>query len=174
MAYSFLKAKGINIGRSEVEDNVLTLCKEIMEIAAKKEIKLLLPVDHIASYAIEPEVTIRMIKRGEEIPDEMMGLDIGFETIQLYTQELKDAQLIVWNGLLGVFEMETFAAGTIEIARAATSGSAITIAGGGDTTAAINKAGVADRFTHLSTGGGAALEFLAGQKLPGIEALTEE
>lgn len=174
MAYSFLKAKGLNIGRSEVEDDTLPLCKEIMEKAEKKEIKLLLPVDHIASYAIEPEVTIRMIKRGEEIPDEMMGLDIGFETIQLYTQELKDAQLIVWNGPLGVFEMETFAAGTIEIARAVVSGSAITIVGGGDTTAAINKAGVADQITHLSTGGGAALEFLAGLKLPGIEALPEE
>ncbi len=174
MAYSFLKAKGFNIGRSEVEDDALPLCKEIMEKAAKKEIKLLLPVDHIAAFAIEPEVTIRMIKRGEEIPDEMMGLDIGFETIQLYTQELKDAQLIVWNGPLGVFELETFSAGTIEIARAVASGSAITIVGGGDTTAAINKAGVADHFTHLSTGGGAALEFLAGMKLPGIEALPEE
>jgi 3-phosphoglycerate kinase len=174
MAYSFLKAKGANVGRSEVDDNVLPLCKEIMEIAAKKKIKLLLPVDHIAAYVIEPEVTIRMIKRSEEIPDEMMGLDIGFETIQLYTQELKDAQLIVWNGPLGVFELETFSAGTIEIARAVASGSAITIVGGGDTTAAINKAGVADHFTHLSTGGGAALEFLAGLKLPGIEALPGE
>lgn len=174
MAYSFLKAKGFDVGRSEVEDDQLPLCKDIMETADKMKIKFLLPVDHIAAHAIEPEVTIRMIRKGETIPDEMMGLDIGFETIELYTQELKGADLIVWNGPLGVFEIDTFSAGTIEIARAVASGSATTIVGGGDTIAAINKAGIADQITHLSTGGGAALEFLSGLKLPGIEALPNE
>lgn len=174
MAYSFLKAKEFNVGRSEVEEDSLPICKDIMEKAEKKEIKLLLPVDHIAAHAIEPEVTIRMIKRSEHIPDEMMGLDIGFETIQLYSQELKDAELIVWNGPLGVFELETFSAGTIEIARAVAAGSAASIICGGDTVASIHKAGVADHMTHLSTGGGAALQFLAGETLPGIEALVKE
>lgn len=174
MAYSFLKAKGFDVGRSEVEEDSLQTCKNIMEMAKQKKIKFLLPVDHIAAHRIEPEVTIRMIKKGEGIPDEMMGLDIGFETIQLYIQELKEADLIVWNGPLGVFEIDTFSAGTIEIARAIISGSATTIVGGGDTISAINKAGVADQITHLSTGGGAALEFLSGLKLPGIESLPNE
>ncbi|MCU0287028.1 MAG: phosphoglycerate kinase [Acidobacteria bacterium] len=174
MAYSFLKAKGFGVGNSEVEEDSLPLCKDIMEMAAQKNVKFLLPIDHIAAFKIEPEVTIRMIRQGEEIPDQMMGLDIGFETIQLYIRELKDADLIVWNGPLGVFEIDTFSAGTIEIARAVVSGSATTIVGGGDTIAAINKAGVSDQITHLSTGGGAALEFLSGLKLPGIEALPNE
>ncbi|MCP5102708.1 MAG: phosphoglycerate kinase [bacterium] len=174
MAYSFLKAKGIGVGKSEVEEESLELCKDIMKKAEEKKIKLILPVDHIAAHAIEPEVTIRMIKRSEEIPDEMMGLDIGFETIHLFSRELKDAELVVWNGPLGVFELETFSAGTIEIARAVAGGSATSIIGGGDSVAAIHKAGVADQITHLSTGGGAALQFLAGEELPGINALSEE
>ena len=174
MAYSFLKAKGFDVGRSEVEEDELQTCKNIMETASQKNIKLLLPVDHIAAHTVEPEVTIRMIKKDEGIPDGMMGLDIGFETIQLYVQELKGADLIFWNGPLGVFEIDTFSAGTIEIARAIASGSATTIVGGGDTISAINKAGVADQITHLSTGGGAALKFLSGLKLPGIESLPNE
>ena len=162
LAYSFLRASGVDVGGSKTEKGSLQVCKDILKKAKEKNIKLLLPVDHIAAHSIEPEVTIRMIKKGEDIPEEMMGLDIGFETIELYTQELKDAELIVWNGPLGVFELETFSAGT-----------ASSIIGGGHSVAAINKAGVADEITHLSTGGVASLKFLAGETLPGIEALLE-
>jgi len=174
LAYSFLKASGFDVGGSKTEKGSSQICKDIMNIAKEKNIKLLLPVDHIAAHSIEPEVTIRMIKKGEEIPEEMMGLDIGFETIQLYTQELKDAELIVWNGPLGVFELETFSAGTTEIARAVAGGSASSIIGGGHSVAAIKKAGVADQITHLSTGGVASLHFLSGETLPGIQSLSGE
>lgn len=174
LAYSFLRASGVDVGGSKIEEGSLQICRDILNKAKEKNIKLLLPVDHIAAHSIEPEVTIRMIKKGEDIPEEMMGLDIGFETIQLYTQELKDAELIVWNGPLGVFELETFSAGTTEIARAVAAGSASSIIGGGHSVAAINKAGVADDITHLSTGGVASLQFLAGETLPGIESLSEE
>jgi 3-phosphoglycerate kinase len=173
LAYSFLRASGVDVGGSKTEKGSLQICKDILKKAKEKNIKLLLPVDHIAAHSIEPEVTIRMIKKGEDIPEEMMGLDIGFETIQLYTQELKDAELIVWNGPLGVFELETFSAGTTEIARAVAASSASSIIGGGHSVAAINKAGVADDITHLSTGGVASLQFLAGETLPGIESLME-
>ncbi len=173
MAYTFLKAKGINVGNSLVENDYLDQCRDIIKTAEEKKIKLLLPVDHVAAMKIEPEVTIRMVKKGKDIPEEMMGLDIGFETIELYSNELKDAELIVWNGPMGVFEIENFAAGTLEIAKAVAKSKAIIIIGGGDSISAVNKAGVADRISHLSTGGGASLEFLSGLKLPGIESLSE-
>jgi 3-phosphoglycerate kinase len=174
VAYSFLKAKGIEVGNSKVEEDYLQLCRDILQKAREKNIKIVLPVDHIAALAIEPEVTIRMIKKGDTIPGEMMGLDIGFETITLFSQELKDAELIVWNGPLGVFEVENFSAGTIEIAKGVAAGSATSIIAGNDSVAAINKAGVSHRISHLSTGGAASLQFLSGQKLPGIESLSEE
>lgn len=173
MAYTFLAAKGVNVGQSRVEADFIDTCRDIMEKAEQKKVKLLLPIDHVAAVKIEPEVTIRMIKKGKEIPAEMMGLDIGFDTIQLYSAELKDAELIVWNGPMGVFEIENFSAGTIEIAKAVAASSGTTIIGGGDSVSAVNKAGVADRISHISTGGGASLEFLAGKKLPGIESLSE-
>lgn len=173
MAYTFLKAKGINVGNSLVENDCLDQCKDIIKTAEEKKIKLLLPIDHVAAMKIEPEVTIRMVKKGKDIPEDMMGLDIGFETIELYSNELKDAELIVWNGPMGVFEIENFAAGTLEIAKAVAKSKAIIIIGGGDSISAVNKAGVADRISHLSTGGGASLEFLSGLKLPGIESLSE-
>jgi len=173
MAYTFLKAKGVDVGNSKVEDDFIDTCRDIMEKAEEKKVKLLLPVDHVAAVEIEPEVTIRLIKRGKEIPPDMMGLDIGFDTIQLYSEELEDAVLIVWNGPMGVFEIENFSSGTIEIAKAVAVSTATTIIGGGDSVAAINKAGVADKISHISTGGGAALEFLSGKKLPGIESLSE-
>ncbi|NIM12505.1 MAG: phosphoglycerate kinase [Candidatus Aminicenantes bacterium] len=173
MAHTFLRAKGFDVGNSIVEDDFIAVCKDIIKKAEEKNIKLLLPIDHVAAIKIEPEVTIRMIKKGKDIPENMMGLDIGFETIELYCQELKDAELIVWNGPMGVFEIENFAAGTMEIAKAVAESSATTIIGGGDSVSAINKAGVADKVTHISTGGGASLEFLSGKKLPGIESLSE-
>jgi 3-phosphoglycerate kinase len=173
MAYTFLKAKDENVGNSKVETDFIDTCKDILKKAEEKQVKLLLPIDHVAAIKIEPEVTIRMIKKGKEIPGNMMGLDIGFDTIYLYKEELADAELIVWNGPMGVFEIENFAAGTEEIAKAVAESSAITIVGGGDSVAAIHKAGVAEKITHISTGGGASLEFLSGEKLPGIESLSD-
>lgn len=172
MAYTFLKAQGIPVGHSLVENDFLDTCQTIMAKAREKGVKLILPIDHVAAIKIEPEVTIRMIKKGETVPDEMMGVDIGFDTIELYRKELAGAELIVWNGPMGVFEIETFASGTMEIAKAVAESPATSIIGGGDSVAAINKAGVADRISHLSTGGGASLEFLAGDVLPGIESLS--
>jgi len=173
MAYTFLKAKGINVGNSLVENDSIPQCLEILKTAEQKNIKFFLPIDHVAAVKIEPEVTIRMIKKGRDIPPDMMGLDIGFDTIELYKNELKDSELIVWNGPMGVFEIENFSAGTIEIAHGVANSKAITIVGGGDSISAINKANVADHISHLSTGGGASLEFLSGLKLPGIESLTD-
>lgn len=173
MAYTFLKAKGFNVGKSKVEEDYIQKCKEILQKVKEKNFKLLLPVDHIAALTVEPEVTIRMIKKGYDIPEEMMGLDIGFETIQLFTRELKDAELIVWNGPLGLYEIDTFSSGTIEIAREVASSNATTFVGGCNSVTAINKAGVSDQFSHVSTGGAASMHFLSGKKLPGIESLSE-
>lgn len=173
MAYTFLKAKGENVGNSKVETDFLDTCLDLLKKAEERQVKLLLPIDHVAAIKMEPEITIRMVKKGKEIPENMMGLDIGFDTIELYSRELKDAELIVWNGPMGVFEIDNFAAGTMELAKAVAASTATTIVGGGDTVAAVQKAGVADKITHISTGGGASLEFLSGLKLPGIESLSE-
>jgi len=173
MAYTFLKAQNEDVGNSKVEADFIDTCKDILKKAEEKQVKLLLPIDHVAAVKIEPDVTICMIKKGKDIPGNMMGLDIGFDTIRLYKQELADAGLIVWNGPMGVFEIENFAAGTEEIAKAVAASSAITIVGGGDSVAAVHKAGAAEKITHISTGGGASLEFLSGKKLPGIESLAD-
>ena len=174
MAYTFLKAKGENIGGSLVEHDFLDICKRVMEDAKKKGVKILLPVDHIAATKIEPNITIRMIKQGEGIPAEMMGLDIGFETIDIFTKEISESQMIFWNGPMGVFEIEDFSGGTTAIARAVAESPAISIAGGGDTISAISKTGIIENISHISTGGGASLELLSGIPLPGIESLTED
>jgi 3-phosphoglycerate kinase len=173
MAYTFLKAQGIDVGHSLVEDDCIDTCKDILKKAVEKGVKILLPIDHVAAIKIEPDVTVRMVKRGQHIPQEMMGLDIGFDTIHLYIRELQDAELIVWNGPMGVFEIDTFAAGTMEVAKAVGASNATTIIGGGDSVSAINIAGVADQVSHISTGGGASLEFLSGKILPGIDSLSE-
>ncbi len=173
MAYTFLKAKGINVGNSLVEDEHIDTCLEILDIATKKGIKILLPIDHITATKIQPDVTICMTKPEEDIQDTMMGLDIGMNTVRLFCDEIEKAELIVWNGPMGVFEVELFSGGTTEVAKAVANSKAITIIGGGDSIAAINKLGLADKITHISTGGGAALEFLSGKKLPGIESLSE-
>jgi phosphoglycerate kinase len=136
-------------------------------------VRFILPKDHIAAIKVEPNITVRIVKPGEEIPGDMMGLDIGPETVEQYQGEIGRARLIFWNGPMGVFEVDTFSGGTMEIAQAMAAAKATTIVGGGDSVAAVNKAGVVERISHISTGGGAALEFLAGDKLPGIEALTE-
>jgi phosphoglycerate kinase len=173
MAYTFLKAQGVGVGHSLVENDFIATCKDILKKAEKKGVKILLPVDHVAAIKIEPDVTVRMIKKGQDIPQEMMGLDIGFDTIHIYIRELQDAELIVWNGPMGVFEIDTFSAGTMEIAKVVGASNATTIIGGGDSVSAINKAGIADQVSHISTGGGASLEFLSGKILPGIQSLSE-
>lgn len=173
MAYSFLKATGMNVGYSKVEDECLDLCRDILQQAKDRGVRFILPKDHIAATKIDPNITVRIIRPGEEIPGVMMGLDIGPETIEQYREEIRRASLIFWNGPMGVFEVEAFAGGTMEIAAAVADAKATTIIGGGDSVAAVNKAGVSGRISHISTGGGASLEFLAGDKLPGIEALTE-
>ncbi len=173
MAYTFLKAGGMEVGASRVEDECLDLCREILRKGEANGVRILLPMDHIAATKIEPNITVRIIRPGEEIPGEMMGLDIGPETVAQYLGEIQRADLIFWNGPMGVFEVDTFSGGTTEIANAVAASQATTIIGGGDSIAAVNKAGVSELISHISTGGGAALEFLAGDKLPGIEALTE-
>lgn len=173
MAYTFLKVGGMKVGASRVEAECLDLCREILRKGAEKGVRILLPMDHIAATKIEANITVRIIRPGEEIPGEMMGLDIGPETVAQFQNEIRRANLIFWNGPMGVFEVNTFSGGTTEIAHALAAAQATTIIGGGDSIAAVNQAGVSERISHISTGGGAALEFLAGDKLPGIEALTE-
>jgi len=173
MAYTFLKARGVDVGLSRVENDSLQMCRDIMAKAEERGVRLLLPVDHVAAVRLEPNVTIRMIERGKVIPEDMMGLDIGAETVSLFTREIGRAQLIVWNGPMGVFEVETFAGGTMAVAQAVADSPATSIVGGGDSVAAIHAAGVAGEITHISTGGGASLEFLSGKLLPGLAALTD-
>jgi len=174
MAYTFLKARGVDVGGSRVEDDQIPTCRELLAKAGKLGVDLRLPVDHIAAVKIEAGITVRMVSAAETIPAEMMGLDIGFDTVREYRRIIEGAKLIIWNGPMGVFEVDSFAGGTMEIARAiADNAGATSIVGGGDSVAAVHAAGVAERITHISTGGGASLEFLAGDRLPGIEALRE-
>jgi phosphoglycerate kinase len=174
MAYTFLKAQGFQIGKSRVEEDKLDLARRILKDAEARKVKLLLPTDHIVADKIEVNALVRTIGAGEAIPDNLMGLDIGPKTIEAYCEEISDARTIIWNGPMGVFEVSPFSRGTFKVARAiADNGAAISIVGGGDSVAAVHSAGVADKITHISTGGGASLEFLEGKKLPGVEALTE-
>jgi phosphoglycerate kinase len=175
MAYTFLKAEGQKVGKSRVEDDKLDLAREILKDAKARKVKLLLPTDHLAADKIEVNALVKTIHEGEPIPDNLMGLDIGPKTIEAYCEEISDARTIIWNGPMGVFEVSPFSRGTFKVARAiADNGAAISIVGGGDSVAAVHSAGVADKITHISTGGGASLEFLEGKKLPGVEALTEK
>jgi phosphoglycerate kinase len=172
MAYTFLKAQGHEVGKSLVEADKLDLAKELLEQAKSRGIKFLLPLDHVVAEKFEATAPH---KTGDEIPADMMALDIGPKTIALFSQAVADARTIVWNGPMGVFEMEAFAKGTNAIAHAvAENGAAVSIVGGGDSVSAVKKAGVADKITHISTGGGASLEFLEGKELPGVAALTDK
>ena len=176
MAYTFLKADGHSIGKSLVEDDKLDLAKRLREEAQQKKFALLLPVDHVVGAEFKPD-TVAKIVSVHDTPDGWMGLDIGPKTIETYKQKLAGAKTIVWNGPMGVFEMPAFAKGTLEIAKAvadATTAGATSIIGGGDSVAAVHQSGVANKISHISTGGGASLEFLAGRKLPGVEALTSK
>ena len=171
MAYTFFKSMGYNVGNSICEEDKLDLAKELMEKAKTKGVKLMLPVD--TKVAKDPTSEGKNVKY-TEISDDLEGFDIGEETIKMYTEELKTAKTVIWNGPLGLFEFEQFAVGTNSIAKALADIDAVKIIGGGDSAAAVEKAGLAEKFTHISTGGGASLEFLEGKKLPGIEALENK
>ncbi len=169
MAYTFLKAEGFEVGRSLVEESQIGFSRDLSE-KAKGKMKFLFPSDHIAAERMDIQAK-REIVKNDKIPPEWICLDIGPETIKKFSEEIKSAKTVFWNGPMGVFEMEPFSQGTFAIAKAIADSSAFSVVGGGDSVSAVNKAGVADRISHLSTGGGASLEFLEGKELPGIEAL---
>ena len=172
MAYTFLKAQGYEVGSSLVEADRIDYAKEMIEKAAAKGVKFLLPVDHRVATEfkdVEPVVT-----EDQNIPAGSMGLDIGPKTETLYADAIKDAKTVIWNGPMGVFEFENFNKGTIAVAKAMADADATTVIGGGDSAAAVNILGFGDKMTHISTGGGASLEFLEGKALPGIEALNNK
>ena len=173
MAYTFFKAMGYNVGNSICELDKLDLAKEIMTKAELKGVKFMLPVDTKIGKEFDPNTESKIVGY-KEIPDDWEGFDIGPETIKLYEEELKNAKTVIWNGPLGLFEYEQFAIGTNSIAKALANIDAIKIIGGGDSAAAVEKTGLAEKFTHISTGGGASLEFLEGKKLPGIEAIQDK
>jgi len=172
MAYTFLKAEGFQVGKSLVEEDQIEFSLNLLE-KAKGKIKFLLPSDHIAAERMDAQAKSEVVKNNK-IPPDWVCLDIGPETVKTFSEEIKSARTIVWNGPMGVFEMEPFSEGTFAIAKAIANSSAFSVVGGGDSVAAVNQAGVADRISHISTGGGASLEFLEGKKLPGIEALRRE
>jgi phosphoglycerate kinase len=175
MAYTFLKAQGQQVGKSLVEEDKVDLARQLLQQANSRKLKFLLPVDHIAADKIDVNATVRTIGDGQPIPDNMMAVDIGPGTIEAFSEEISRARTIVWNGPMGVFEVAPFARGTFKIAQAVAENAAATsIVGGGDSVSAVHAAGVADKITHISTGGGASLEFLEGKKLPGVEALTDK
>ncbi len=173
MAYTFFKAKGYNIGTSLCEDDKVELAKELLAKAEAKGVKLLLPVDNIIADAFSADANTQTVL-SEEMPDGWMGLDIGEKTVELFSDAIKSAATVIWNGPMGVFEMPKFANGTKALAKAIAETDAISIIGGGDSAAAVEILGYADQMTHISTGGGASLEFLEGLPLPGIVALDDK
>ena len=177
MAFTFLKAEGKEIGKSLVDDTKLDYCKEMLEKAEKLGKKLLLPVDAAVAASfpdpIDAPIEVQNVA-ADQIPADQMGLDIGTETAKLYAEAVKSAKTVVWNGPMGVFENPTLAAGTIAVAKALAETDATTIIGGGDSAAAVNQLGFADKMSHLSTGGGASLEFLEGKSLPGVAAADDK
>ena len=173
MMFTFIKAQGGNIGKSLCEDDKIEVAKEIIKKAEEKNVKFVLPVDVVVADEMS-EVSNTFVCKPDEIPDDYMGLDIGPETLKLFTDEIATAGTVVWNGPVGVFEIDKFAVGTNEIANAMAQSEAVTIIGGGDSAAAVEKAGLSDQMSHVSTGGGASLELMEGKKLPGIEALEDK
>jgi phosphoglycerate kinase len=175
MAYTFLKAQGHSVGKSLVEEDKVPLAKDLLQQAKTRKVRFLLPTDHVIADHVDANALTKIVGPGQPIPDNMMALDIGPETIETFSDEIARARTIVWNGPMGVFELPPFSKGTTKIANAvAENAGATTIVGGGDSVAAVKAAGVADKITHISTGGGASLEFLEGVKLPGVEALTDK
>lgn len=173
MAYTFFKAKGYGVGTSICEDDKVELAKGLLEKAEKKGVKLLLPMDNVVATEFKNDSESKVVD-SDKISDGWMGMDIGPKTIELFSNELKNAKTVVWNGPMGVFEFDNFANGSKAIAKAVAESGAVSIIGGGDSAAAIEKLGFADKVTHISTGGGASLEFLEGKMLPGIDVLMDK
>ena len=172
MAYTFLRAKGIETGKSLVEADKIELAKELLSRASQKNVFLELPLDHVVAPGLDStDATVTSV---QNTPPDRMGLDIGPETVRHYSEIIRKAKTIVWNGPMGVFENPKFAQGTFAIARAVAEAKAFSIVGGGDSAAAVAQSGVESKITHISTGGGASLEFLSGQTLPGVEVLTDK
>jgi phosphoglycerate kinase len=173
MAYTFFKAEGKPVGRSLVEDDKVDEAKDIVSRARQRRLQLLLPTDHVVAAALAADAPAATLSVDDPAIGDRMGVDIGPATIKAYTAALSDAKTVIWNGPMGVFEIDRFAQGTIGVARAVAAVRGTTIIGGGDSVAAIHKAGLADKVTHISTGGGASLEFLGGRTLPGVAALPD-
>lgn len=173
MAFTFLKAKGYEIGKSILDAERIGLAADLMKKAEEKGVKFVLPVDVIAAKEFSNETETSEFD-ADSIPAEWMGLDIGSKSIDLFRDELREAKTVIWNGPVGAFEMSNFAKGTVEVAKALAESGAVTIIGGGDSAAAVEQFGLADKMTHISTGGGASLEFLEGKELPGIAVLQEK
>ena len=177
MAYTFLASKGYGVGKSLIDETKIDYCREMLEKAEEKGVKILLPIDCtvVESFPdpIDAEVAVEFVD-ADKIPANMESLDIGPKTAELYANEVKNAKTVVWNGPMGVFENPTLAAGTLAVAKALAETDAVTVIGGGDSAAAVNNLGFGDKMTHISTGGGASLEFLEGKELPGIAALNDK
>ncbi len=175
MAYTFLKSQGLEVGKSLVEADKLDVARQALAKAKERGVRFLLPVDHVLANRFAPDAKTKTVDGEAPFPAEWMALDIGPKTVDLFAREITEAGTIVWNGPMGVFEMPAFAHGTTAIAElVAANGDAVSIVGGGDSVSAVNQAGVADRITHISTGGGASLEFLEGKALPGVDALLQK
>jgi len=174
MAYTFLKARGVAIGKSLVEDDLLDKARDLEARAKAAKVTLALPTDHVVAPKLEAGAPAETLDVGDPAIGDRMGLDIGPKTIDVYRSVITGAKTVIWNGPMGVFEIDAFARGTIEVARAVAEVTGTTVIGGGDSIAAVAKAGVTDRITHISTGGGASLEFLGGRVLPGVAALPDK
>ena len=172
MAYTFLKVQGHEIGKSLVENDYLETAKNFLAKAAEKGVKVILPVDHVAAAEFKEDAAPVAVD-AVDIPADLMGMDIGPKTVELIKEAVKNAKTVVWNGPMGVFEFAAFSKGTEEVAKALAASDATSVVGGGDSVAAINKFALADKISHVSTGGGASLEFLEGKVLPGIKALEK-
>lgn len=173
MAYTFLKAQGYEVGNSLLEEDKLDLAKDLLHMAIAQDVSIVLPLDTVVAKEFKNDSEFKTVDIGS-MPDDWIGVDIGEKTIARFTEIIKDAKTIIWNGPAGVFEMENFSKGTYEIAKAMVESGATTIIGGGDSAAAVEKAGLADRISHVSTGGGASLELLEGKILPGIDAISDK
>ncbi len=172
MSYTFLKAKGFEVGNSLVETEKINMAFELIKKADEKGVNLMFPVDHVVADKVDESAKTKVVETNA-MPKDMIGVDIGPKTVRQYKKEIKRASTIFWNGPMGVFEIDKFAKGTFQIAKAMASAKGTTVVGGGDSVAAVNKVGVADKIDHVSTGGGASLEFLEGKELPGIKVLED-
>lgn len=173
MAYTFLKAKTCGVGQSLLEEDKVELAKDLMHMAIAQDVSLVLPKDIVVAKEFKNDTEFKTVDI-DQIPDDWMGLDIGEKTIKKFTDIIADAKTVIWNGPMGVFEMDNFSRGTFAVAEALAESTGTTIIGGGDSAAAVEKAGLADKITHISTGGGASLELLEGKELPGIAAITDK